>query len=184
MAGATLCRDCGDPTDEWWSSWKSNPGMALRRCRPCYNALMRARPSYRRQLVGVVRRPRVQAQCLGCGAMLSLPRERMRFCSVECQRLRRADVNRRKNLKRKLARTSATTYSLLDIATRDGWRCHLCRRRVRADLPGTHQLGPTVDHLLPVRDGGLDEPDNVALAHRRCNVARGAGGEVQLRLVG
>jgi 5-methylcytosine-specific restriction endonuclease McrA len=33
-------------------------------------------------------------------------------------------------------------------------------------------------------DGGTHTWDNVALAHRSCNLKRGAGGVAQLRLVG
>jgi hypothetical protein len=47
-----------------------------------------------------------------------------------------------------------------------------------------HLVGPTIDHLIPVTDDGIDDPVNVALAHRLCNSSRQAGGEVQLRLVG
>jgi 5-methylcytosine-specific restriction endonuclease McrA len=70
------------------------------------------------------------------------------------------------------------------VGDRDGWRCHLCGGRVRSDLSGSQELGPTIDHLVPVSAGGRDELVNVALAHRRCNVARGNRGEVQLRLLG
>jgi 5-methylcytosine-specific restriction endonuclease McrA len=42
-------------------------------------------------------------------------------------------------------------------------------------------MGATVDHLIPVAHGGTDDPRNVALAHRVCNVRRQDKGEVQLR---
>lgn len=67
---------------------------------------------------------------------------------------------------------------------RDGFRCHLCRGRVDMRLSGMHPKGPTIDHLIPVTAGGGDDPTNVALAHRECNVRRQTGGEVQLRLLG
>jgi 5-methylcytosine-specific restriction endonuclease McrA len=49
-------------------------------------------------------------------------------------------------------------------------------------LSGDHRMGPTIDHLIPVSKGGADVPENVALAHRSCNCARGNRGAVQLRL--
>lgn len=106
---------------------------------------------------------------------------RHRYCT-DCAAKARADSNRRKNNKRKGARS--TSYRIAEIALRDGFRCHLCRERVDMRLPGTHPQGPTIDHLIPVTDGGDDEPVNVALAHRECNVRRNTGGEVQLRLLG
>jgi 5-methylcytosine-specific restriction endonuclease McrA len=49
-------------------------------------------------------------------------------------------------------------------------------------LPGTHNMGATIDHLVPVSAGGKDSLSNVRLAHRSCNCARGVGGSVQLML--
>lgn len=73
----------------------------------------------------------------------------------------------------------------LNLGERDGWRCHLCGRKVQR-RPGTAErpLGATVDHLIPLADDGEHIWSNVALAHRRCNTSRGAGGRAQLRLVG
>ena len=63
-----------------------------------------------------------------------------------------------------------------DIAARDGWRCHICGKRVaRANM--------SLDHLIPVSKGGPHLKVNVALAHLLCNIRRGAGRiPAQLRL--
>ena len=100
-----------------------------------------------------------------------------------CGPCRRRDGNRRRNVKRRRA-AKGQSYMLAGIGMRDGWRCHLCKRKIDSRLPSTHPQGPTVDHLVPISAGGIDDPSNVALAHKRCNLSRGAGGEVQLRLVG
>ena len=54
-------------------------------------------------------------------------------------------------------------------------RCWLCGHPVDRTLPGAHPQGPTVDHIIPLSRGGnpLDR-NNARLAHRRCNVTRGA----------
>lgn len=70
------------------------------------------------------------------------------------------------------------------VLERDGWRCHLCGGRIRRRLSGLHRLGPTIDHLVPLSQGGEHSYANVAAAHRGCNSARGVGGSVQLALVG
>jgi 5-methylcytosine-specific restriction endonuclease McrA len=41
----------------------------------------------------------------------------------------------------------------------------------------------TVDHLVPLADGGQHTRANVALAHNRCNWERADKGTAQLRLV-
>jgi len=96
--------------------------------------------------------------------------------------VKRAAVARRQS--RQKAQTTGERYVLGDIAHRDGYRCHLCRKLVDMKLSGRDPMGPTADHLLPVSDGGGDDPQNIALAHRSCNVRRGVRGSVQLRLVG
>jgi 5-methylcytosine-specific restriction endonuclease McrA len=90
----------------------------------------------------------------------------------------------RRRYNRLKANTVGAKYVLRDIAKRDDYRCHLCGHIVDMALPGTHQKGPTADHLVPVAHGGGNESRNVALAHRWCNVKRGTGGTAQLRLVG
>jgi 5-methylcytosine-specific restriction endonuclease McrA len=70
------------------------------------------------------------------------------------------------------------------LGDRDGWRCHLCRKAVRPTLRHPHPGAPTFDHLIPISDGGDDRPENLRLAHFRCNSARGNRGIVQLMLIG
>lgn len=102
------------------------------------------------------------------------------YCSLACNR--RARKNVRKHLKR--AAAGGESFTLRQIAERDGWRCHLCGRKVPDRTYEARDKDPTLDHLVPVSDGGTHTRDNVALAHNRCNWERNVGGEVQLRLVG
>lgn len=52
--------------------------------------------------------------------------------------------------------------------------CHRCGQPVLRALPGTHPLGPTVDHLIPRSKGGPKyDRSNLRLAHRRCNLTAG-----------
>lgn len=64
--------------------------------------------------------------------------------------------------------------------------CILCKRPVNTSLPGTHPLGPTIEHRLPIRviaATARDWPELLAmacdtrlwaLAHRRCQSRQGA----------
>lgn len=61
------------------------------------------------------------------------------------------------------------------VYARDGGMCHICRRRVN---PRKWHL----DHLVPISRGGEHSERNVAVAHPRCNLRRGARGPAQLRL--
>jgi 5-methylcytosine-specific restriction endonuclease McrA len=122
--------------------------------------------------------------CESCGTpIVARGGPRLSKCPP-CRKLAEMDKNRRKNYKRRLARNAGDGYTLAEIIERDAGKCHLCIKVVDTSLPGSHPQGPTIDHILPISDGGADTRANVALAHRQCNVARGNRGAMQLRLVG
>lgn len=126
-------------------------------------------------------RPRIS--CLICGAPFTRDGKRMHTCSDQCRDEAKRERYRRKNRARRMKRKPGS-YTLHQIAKRDDKRCHLCGKKVDMRLSGMRPNGPSIDHLVPLSDGGDDSPENVALAHRQCNVNRNVGGEVQLRLVG
>lgn len=71
------------------------------------------------------------------------------------------------------------------LGDRDQWVCHICGLRVPKRAGNAKDgKGATVDHIVPVAAGGSHTWDNVALAHRFCNLSRGARGVAQLRLIG
>lgn len=95
---------------------------------------------------------------------------------------RRDNYHRRKALKAGSA--TGRPVRLAEIRERDGNRCHLCRKTV-PDRLWPHPLSPSLDHVIPLSKGGPHDPDNVRLAHLRCNVEKGAdGGNEQLLLIG
>lgn len=94
-----------------------------------------------------------------------------------------AEARQRRHMRRR-AQTHGKPFRFDAIAERDGWRCHLCGRRIDPTISRRHPMGATIDHLVPIAAGGGDEPENVALAHRDCNIRRGTKGIAQLRLVG
>lgn len=49
------------------------------------------------------------------------------------------------------------------ILERDGYRCYLCGG-----------WADTADHLISKRDGGTDDPENLAAACRSCNSSKGS----------
>lgn len=68
----------------------------------------------------------------------------------------------------RIARSATWRASFIEA---NGYRCHYCNR------PGGPTLGPDsrawhVDHKNPLADGGEDTEDNLALACKRCNIAK------------
>ena len=52
--------------------------------------------------------------------------------------------------------------------------CYLCGKPVDFSLQPPHPLSATVDHVIPIDKGGSpDDIDNLHLAHRVCNRAKG-----------
>lgn len=61
----------------------------------------------------------------------------------------------------------------------DGGCCYLCGKRCDPKAPLNHPRQPTIDHVIPLANGGTHEPSNVRLACRKCNCAKAhrGGGE-------
>lgn len=53
------------------------------------------------------------------------------------------------------------------LTARDGFACYLCPE------PYTDDLGPTIDHVMPLSKGGSWDLENLKLAHRKCNQEKG-----------
>ena len=62
------------------------------------------------------------------------------------------------------------------LATRDRWICGICGGKVAKG-------SESIDHIVPISQGGEHSYRNTQLAHIRCNKARGARGPSQIRLL-
>lgn len=138
--------------------------------------------------------------CEICGCDFSPPKSLYRFCSIACanrrmlvlrspeearlvERERWQQKNRRRRAQ--LRGAESEPYKLDEIAVRDGYRCGLCGKRVAMGRRCPDLKAPTIDHIVPLADGGSDLRANVQLAHFGCNSAKCArGGGEQLALVG
>lgn len=137
----------------------------------------RCRPDARRAQVAAhhraryVRIPKVERRCLVCERTFRARMSRHVFCSRICH-LKVAPFN---SFRRRALRD--------EVGDRDGWRCHLCHRRIDRQRAWPHPRSASLDHLIPVADGGPTVPENLAIAHLRCNIRRHATGPAQLRLI-
>jgi hypothetical protein len=125
--------------------------------------------------------PKSQHRCTPCRYLRRMERRYFELRSISSRAARR----RRKLLGRH------KPYVDEAIFERDGYRCHLrrtgeCVRPKAKCNPRANRMvdddAPTIDHLVPLCDGGDDTPENVATAHRLCNSVRSQHGTVQLRL--
>lgn len=56
-----------------------------------------------------------------------------------------------------------------DVYDRDGWTCGLCRLSVDPGLAWPNPMSASVDHILPLSQGGTHALANVQCAHLGCN---------------
>lgn len=103
------------------------------------------------------------------------------FCSAKCNTASR-------NLCRKMRNRGApcpTEISRAGIAARDRWRCGICGRPVSPALRWPDLMSGTLDHVVPIAEGGSSDPANLRLAHLTCNARRrNIGGGEQLAMFG
>lgn len=111
--------------------------------------------------------------CKGCGASFVTDQPHQGCCSKRCNQRRHKKASKR--MRRKHIQAAPERIHIYEIAERDGWRCHICERKVTRETW-------SLDHLVPISAGGPHTHDNVAIAHHRCNALRGAHGPAQLRL--
>lgn len=122
--------------------------------------------------------------CRRCGEQFTIiDQAASSYCSLKCQRADGKD--RRRALKRGAA--GGELVYRKRIFERDRWICQLCGQRVKRSAVAPHPKSPTIDHIVPLAEGGKHEPANVQCAHFICNALKGvgvAGAGEQLRLIG
>jgi hypothetical protein len=119
--------------------------------------------------------------CERCGKLFCCRAGRnVSCCSRNCAK-RKAESIRRHRLR--TASDQCDQITLFALGERDGWRCHLCGKKIPNRPHKGRPLDPEIDHLIPVSAGGAHVWENVALSHRSCNGSRGADGPAQLRLI-
>jgi hypothetical protein len=127
-------------------------------------------------------------RCLHCGGPLNDPHGRDRLCSDECKVLRqRSQIRQRRkpgNRKhgkraalRGLPRSYSKTMMIQAVGDRDGWICQLCREVIEDNKLREGPRAPCIDHIVPLNHRANTRhghtPENVQIAHRSCNEAKG-----------
>lgn len=124
-------------------------------------------------------------QCIVCDAWFIADRHAFsnhtdRACSPRCTAKYQRSVRRARK-----AKARVEVFARREIYERDKWTCHLCRKKVHRKKVAPHPMSPTLDHVIPLADGGEHSRANVRTAHFLCNAIKGAGGGgEQLMLIG
>lgn len=115
-------------------------------------------------------------ECVECGNAFVTVDTKRTLCSEECAKRRQ---NRRKDKRIRRDKRIDKDISLSRLYERDNGRCWICGGvcdtedfTERKGIKICGEAYPSIDHVIPVCDGGLDAWENVKLAHRRCNTLR------------
>lgn len=178
-AQPTPCQKCGQPIPR-------RDGHVRRHCSGCVDR--------KRRMLCVTR---AFGECVR--SLESLERHKPRTCACCSQSFWPSNLNqrycstkhrKRANARRKKARRRGAEGDLPSvwvIYERDRGVCQLCRTRVGRSFVPPHPRAATLDHIVPVDDGGSNYSSNLQLAHFSCNSRKGTRtlprGE-QLRLLG
>ena len=142
-----------------------------------------------------------QCECAECGKGFATEygNKLRAYCSHSCSRTAGNRENRHRNREarqqqgaRRRERKRSGTMSikvrrpgLANLAERDQWRCGICRLRVDMERRYPDPLSPSLDHILPLSQGGRHERSNVQLSHLGCNVKKNDGRSgSQMRMFG
>lgn len=137
----------------------------------------------RRQALAAEKAARLNRVCLDCSTVFEqrthLGRPQIRC--VGCGELHAEQVKRTERRVHKASRRAKTRgagaerIDPVKVFERDGWRCHVCRRKTPKRLRGSHDgCAPELDHIVTLADGGSHTWGNVACACRSCNQSKGA----------
>lgn len=183
--GQAACTCCGAPMQ----LAKTTAPRDRRICRPC-----------RMQEPQRVPEPRVCDLCKESYVPKPSHRPGQRFCSKSCAQAWRNGARppysreviegmaRKVRQSRIRHQRHAETWDGVtdaEILERDRWRCGICRKAIGRKFKWPHPRSASIDHIIPLSEGGDDTAGNKRAAHLACNCGRmNRGGGEQPMLFG
>lgn len=121
-----------------------------------------------------------RAICSVCGNSFEKHNKTQRYCSPECSRKANKTTSDHIRRIRKQNQTIDKDITLEGLYRRDSGFCYICGMKCSFEdyivRGGKKVLGdwyPTIDHIMPLCNGGSHSWSNVKLAHKRCNEVKG-----------
>lgn len=118
--------------------------------------------------------------CPVCGNSFKKRNKTQRYCSPECSRKANKTTSSHIRRIRKQNQTIDRDITLEGLYRRDSGFCYICGMKCSFEdytvRGGRKILGdwyPTIDHIIPLCNGGSHSWGNVKLAHKRCNEVKG-----------
>lgn len=175
------CKACGNIFEQ-----KNSRLYCGDECRKKYEAKYQKKRAQREKSIKT--KPR---KCKWCGSLFipEYGNKKRVFCSTGCAK--KADNAlkavasriRSKKTKKRINNIHIDLINRTKIFERDNWRCQLCGKKINPKLKFPHPMSATIDHIIPLCDGGEHTERNLQAAHFICNSRRQDKGIVQLRLM-
>ncbi|MHA7210072.1 HNH endonuclease [Arthrobacter sp. MDT1-65] len=98
------------------------------------------------------------------------------WCAA-CTRARGEELKRNSSGSRELGRVITPAYreNRKRVLERSDWMCEICALPIDRNASSFDDRSPTPDHIIPLRDGGTDDLENLRAAYRWCNLRRESG---------
>ena len=112
-----------------------------------------------------------ERDCQECGKRFMEPRAGSRFCSHLCGRRSARRQSRHLRRAAKYSNGPRENVRLAVLVARDDGKCQLCGGEVKPSVDGW-PAGASMDHIIPLSEGGEHTYRNVQLAHIKCNTMR------------
>ncbi|NCB27935.1 MAG: HNH endonuclease, partial [Bacteroidia bacterium] len=118
----------------------------------------------------------------GCEFETEFKGGRTVFCSDECARKNHKRIGKAVRRARKKG-LGCESFDPLDVFKRDKWTCQMCGVKTPKKYRGTcDDRAPELDHIIPLALGGEHSMRNTQCLCRKCNGAKGATCQGQLRI--
>lgn len=116
--------------------------------------------------------------CKNCGNIFHSINSHIKYCSPECaKKMSRSRGKTKRRLR--IDENYIEDVSLEKLYERDGGICYLCGRKtnyndyeIKDDVFIAGNWYPSIDHIVPLCEGGEHSYKNTKLAHRICNSLR------------
>lgn len=123
-----------------------------------------------------------------CGVCIFCLREPALWHSDICATCKQEHVRARGRRDRQVrrarkARVLTEWIDFAEVCRRDKWRCGICHRKVSQKLRHPDAMSATIDHVIPISQGGPNVMENVQLAHFHCNSLKRDRGFGQMSLL-
>jgi len=148
----TKCKSCKKPLH------KTNKNKV---CRGCYVKEYSKKRNAKR-----VKKKESYDRCFECNQKLN--KKYVKFCSNKC-------YGRYKKVKRRAKKSNVICHpvSRHSVYARDNFKCYICNVKVAVGASNTNWRQATLDHVIPLHEGGDHAEYNLKCCCRRCNSRKG-----------